>query len=115
MLTVSTTEELDRLKAGAVLVMFGSARCSVCTAIRPRIDELLAERFPGLPLAYVSCEDHADLCAQHSVFSLPALKLFLDNRISLELARSFSLKELEAGLERSYAPWQDTRLPLPPS
>lgn len=115
MLTVSTTEELDRLKAGAVLVMYGSSRCSVCAAIRPRVEALLAERFPGLPLAYVGCEDHADLCAQHSVFSLPAIKLFLDNRVSLELARSFSLKELEAGLERSYALWQDTRLPSSPA
>lgn len=91
--------------------MFGSAGCGVCAAIRPRVEALLADRFPGLPLAYVDCDANTDICAQHSVFSLPALKLFLEGRAVLELARSFRLKELEAGIERSYSLWQANRLP----
>lgn len=111
MQTASTIEELEKMKAGAVLVMFGSAGCSVCAAIRPRVEALLAERFPGLSLAYVNCDENADICAQHSVFSLPALKLFLEGRAVLELARIFRLKELEAGIERSYSLWQADRPP----
>lgn len=111
MRTASAIEELDEMKAGAVLVMFGSAGCGVCAAIRPRVEALLADRFPGLPLAYVDCDANADICAQHSVFSLPALKLFLEGRAVLELARSFRLKELEAGIERSYSLWQANQLP----
>ena len=66
---------------------------------------MLLERFPDLPLAYVNCDEHTELCAQHSVFSLPALKLFLSGTASLELARSFSLKQVEAGIERHYSLW----------
>lgn len=110
---VGTPDELDKVKARAVLVMYGSQGCGVCIAIRPRIEALLAQHFPELEMAYVSCEDHPELCAQHGVFSLPALKLFLGGKISLELARSFSLKELQAGIERSYVAWRDARSSYP--
>ena len=113
--TVLPPDMLDRARNGALLVMYGSPHCGVCTVMRPRIEALLAQRFPGLPLAYLSCEDAPETCAQHGVFSLPAIKLFLDGRVWLEMARSFSLKELEAGLERSYAPWRDSRPSSPPT
>ena len=106
MQTVSSTELLDEMKRRAVLVMFGSSRCSVCAAIGPRIEAMVTRQFPALPLAYVNCDEQTEMCAQHSVFSLPALKLFLSGTASLELARSFSLKEVEAGIERNYSLWQ---------
>lgn len=109
MQTVTRMEELEQLKAGAVLVMYGSTRCTVCAVIRPRIEAMVAERFPGLAMAYVNCEESTALCAQHNVFSLPALKLFLSGSAWLELARSFSLKEVESGIERHYPAWQASR------
>lgn len=115
MQTVSSTEELDEMKRQAVLIMYGSTHCSVCAAIRPRIEAMVRERFAGLQLAYVDCDASAEVCAQHSVFSLPALKLFLSGTVSLELARTFSLKEVEAGIERHYPLWQAGQAAAPES
>lgn len=90
----------------ACMVLFGGAHCGVCQAIRPRLQALIAARFADIALAYVDCEQAPAVCAQHSVFSLPVLRLYLDGQLALERARSFSLLEVEAELARLHALWR---------
>jgi thioredoxin 1 len=40
------------------------------------------------------------------VFSLPVIKLYIEGQLSLEMARSFSLKELASRVDRIYSLWQ---------
>lgn len=86
----------------ALLVLFGGAHCGVCTALRPRIEELLHQT-PGLArlaLAYVDCETAPAVCAQQGVFTVPVLRLYLDSRLALDFGRHFSLAVVGEGLVR---------------
>lgn len=107
MQTIATAYQLELLKAQpALLVLFGGAHCGVCRAIKPRIEGLMAQDFPEIALAYLDCEQTPDICAQHGVFSLPVVKLFVHGQLCLEMARSFSLQELASGVDRIYRLWQ---------
>lgn len=109
MITLTTARQLEQLKSGpALFILFGGAHCGVCQLIKPKIESLLAQHFPDIALAYIDCEKYPDICAQDNVFSLPATKLYIEGQLSLEMARSFSLKELAAQLERIYRLWKET-------
>jgi thioredoxin-like negative regulator of GroEL len=109
MISISTLQQLEQLKASpAFFILFGGAHCGVCQAIKPGIEKLLAQHFPDIALVYIDCEQYPDICAQNNVFSLPVTKLYIEGQLTLEMARSFSLKELAAQLERIYRLWKET-------
>lgn len=100
-------EQIERLKStGAVLLLFGGAHCGVCQAIKPKLEWLMAQRFPEIELVYVDCAESPDTCAQHRVFSLPVVHLYIEGRLFLERARSFSLVELGDDIGRTYELWR---------
>lgn len=100
-------QTLDELKAAhpALFVLFGGAHCGVCQVIKPKIDTLLAERFPDIAFVYVDCAQHPEFCGQSGVFSLPTVKFYLEGQLSLEKSRVFSLKELAQDIDRLYRLW----------
>ena len=103
---ICTTEaqlRAHRAAAPALLLLYGGAHCGVCQAIRPRLEDLLAQHFAAVALAYVDCAAAPALCAQQGVFSLPVLRLYVQGRLALEWARSFSLHEVAAQMERVLA------------
>ena len=108
---ITSAEQLEALKqhqtAPALLILFGGAHCGVCQAIKPRLESLMAQQFPDIALAYVDCALLPGCCAQHGVFTLPVVQLFMEAQLCLERARSFSLQELGAQIERVYRLWQD--------
>lgn len=108
---ITTPAQLEELKqrkeAPALLILFGGAHCGVCQAIKPKLESLMAQQFPDIALAYVDCTLLPGCCAQHGVFTLPVVQLFMEGQLSLERARSFSLQELGAQIARVYRLWQD--------
>ena len=106
MQTISSSAQLEQLKSNpASLLLFGGPHCGVCVAIKPKIENLMAQDFPDIKLAYIDCEQTPDICAQHRVFSLPVIKLYIEGQLCLEMARSFSLKELASQIERICSLW----------
>ena len=107
MITVTSLQQLEELKAApALLLLFGGPHCGVCTIIKPKINDMMLQQFPDIVLAYADCEQSPEVCAQQSVFSLPVVKLFVEGQLSLEMARSFSIRELESGIARIYQLWK---------
>lgn len=105
--TIATEAQLQARIAGpALLLLFGGAHCGVCQAIRPRLEALMAERFADIALAAVDCEQAPQSCAQHRVFTVPVLRLYLDGQLALEKARSFSLLEVAAEMDRLVGLWR---------
>ncbi len=86
----------------AVLVLFGGAHCNVCQVVKPKIEAMLAERFPKVKLVYVDCAAHTDLCAQEGVFSLPVVRVYFGGQKVGEWVRTFSLGQLEQAMVRPY-------------
>ncbi|NDP38926.1 MAG: thioredoxin family protein [Rhodoferax sp.] len=88
-----------------VLLLFGGSKCGVCQAIKPKLERLMAQQHPEIALVYIDCVESPDICAQHGVFSLPVVHLYIEGQLCLERGRSFSLVELGVVIERIYRLW----------
>jgi len=84
-------------------VYFSGPDCGVCHALRPRLEAMLAERFPELTLAEVDCGRLPETAAQNGVFSIPTLVVWLEGREFLRRARNISPGEVADALARPYA------------
>jgi len=110
MQSITDLEILEQMKAeGALFILFGGEHCNVCHTLRPQLISLLDNHFPDMRAVYVDCEASPEICAQHSVFSLPAVKVYIDGMLIAEDARAFSLSELMQRIERPYAMWRDEK------
>ena len=107
--TVTDTQTLEIMKAdGALIVLFGSPHCSVCHHLRPQLTALIEQHFPKMRSVYIDCAISPEICAQHGVFSLPAVKVFIAGMLVTEDARVFSPAELLQRIERPYGLWQES-------
>ena len=83
-------------------VYFSGPDCPVCTALKPKLFELLGSRFPKLAVAEVDCAASRALAAQQTVFAIPTLIIYVEERELQRKSRAFSLAELYRELERPY-------------
>jgi thiol-disulfide isomerase/thioredoxin len=81
---------------------FSGPDCSVCAALKPKLFELLQQRFPKLVLGEVDCALSPELAAQQTVFAIPTLIVYCDGREAIRKVRGFSLGQLAGELERPY-------------
>ena len=108
MLNITDLEVLQQMKAGgALFILFGGEHCNVCQTLRPQLVAMLEQHFPQMQRVYIDCEKSPGICAQHSVFSLPAVKVYIEGMLAAEDARAFSLSGLMQRIERPYAMWKD--------
>ena len=106
MQAITTADDLQLLSSHpALLVLWGGAHCGVCSALKPRIADLLQQTpaLAGLALTTVDCEQAPAVCAQQGVFSVPVLRLYLEGRLALDFGRHFSLSVVRDGLVRQLA------------
>lgn len=98
--------ELDKRKRDeALFVLFGGENCSVCQSLRPQLTSMIEKRFPKMQSVYIDCNMSPEICAQHSVFSLPAVKVYIGGLLAVEEARVFSLDGLLRRIDRPYRTW----------
>lgn len=91
-----------RVSAAAVAVVyFSRPGCGVCSALRPKIESLLA-RFPRLSGLVVDLETVPAAAAEYSIFTIPAVLLFVDGKESRREARYLSLDDFAQRLRRLY-------------
>ncbi|MGD2161219.1 MAG: thioredoxin family protein [Gammaproteobacteria bacterium] len=108
--TINNLEKLDQAKRNSVLfILFGGEHCNVCQTLRPQLAAMLEQHFPQMRGVYVDCETSPEICAQHSVFSLPAVKVYIEGMLITEEARVFSLSVLKERIERPYRTWLEQR------
>ncbi|KKB36018.1 thioredoxin family protein [Bacillus thermotolerans] len=78
----------------AVLVFVSAPNCSVCTAMQPRVEELL-KQFPSVKSVYVNTGSAPEISGQYTVFSVPAILFFIHGKEAFRKARFIRLDELE--------------------
>ena len=105
---ITDLEALMEIKAaGAVFILFGSRQCTVCHALRPRLETMLASHYPDITAVYVDCEASPEICAQHRIFSLPVVQFYLEGAVVSEFARAFSIEQLRQSMQRPYTLWHE--------
>jgi thiol-disulfide isomerase/thioredoxin len=86
----------------AMLVYFSHDDCNVCKVLKPKVQELLEDSFPGMKFVYVNTHKQPDEAASKQVFAVPTILVYFEQREYFRFGRNVSLGELEAAIARPY-------------
>lgn len=87
----------------AVGVYFSAPNCSVCHALKPKVEDLFAEDFPNIKFVHIELDKSPGIAGEFSIFSAPTLLVFLEGKEFLRKVRLMSIPELREKIERTYA------------
>lgn len=85
-----------------LLAYFSGPDCGVCTAIKPKVLELL-EAYPKIASRYIDVSTQNEAAAQHSIFTLPGILLFVQGKESIREARYVHMDGLRGQIDRIYS------------
>ena len=83
------------MKERIKLVQFGAPTCLPCVAIKEKLMEWVdKEKSDGINIEYeyISVDQEPKKAAEAGVFTVPALKLYIDDKVAVEDAGYFSLE-----------------------
>ena len=103
MTDISSVEELQRRLADEpfVLTYFSRPDCGVCTALKPKVREMIDE-LPEATSYYVNLDALPEAAGTYSIFTIPGILLFVDGKETIREARYVSATDLEQQMHRLY-------------
>ncbi|MCK4750504.1 MAG: thioredoxin family protein [Bacteroidales bacterium] len=87
----------------AVLLYFSSDSCSVCKVLKPKVAELLQDRFPLMKVRYVNTELSPLISGQFRVFTIPTILICFEGKEQVRFSRNISIHQLEEAISRPYS------------
>lgn len=100
---IKSNEELKNIKEknSMVIVYFGSEVCGVCTALKPKIEEML-KSYPNIKSVQVDADISPEMAAANNIFTIPGILLFIDGKEAIREARFISVPDIENKISRYY-------------
>ena len=86
----------------SVAVYFSSPNCGVCHALRPKVEEMLSEKFPLIKFIHIEIDKSPGIAGAYGVFSAPTLLVFFEGKEFLRKVRLMGIQELVDKIERPY-------------
>jgi len=98
-------QELEELmgREKALLIYFSSDTCSVCKVLKPKVSDLLQDRFPRMKLRYVNTELSPVISGQFRVFTIPTILICFEGKEQFRFSRNIHLQQLEESISRPYS------------
>lgn len=87
----------------AVLVYFYNNSCAPCVSLRPKVGELVKNKFPLMKFITIDAEKNQSLAAQYNIFASPTLIVFLEGREYRRESKYISIPQLQETIQRPYA------------
>lgn len=75
--------------------------CGVCHVILPQVKNLLKE-FPLIQLGHINADDVEEIAGSLSIFTVPALLLFVDGKEVFREARFVQMQSLHEKISKIY-------------
>ncbi|WP_072680075.1 co-chaperone YbbN [Arcobacter sp. LA11] len=109
MIQLSTKNELDKfISTGEpVLIYFSGENCSVCKVLKPKIDEIIPQKFPKMKTYEVKVDLYKEIASKFSVFSIPTILVFFDSKEFFRKGRNLSITHFCDELKRPYNLFMD--------
>jgi thioredoxin-like negative regulator of GroEL len=100
---VDSNEVLEKLIEDneMVLVYFGSENCGVCSAMKPKLEEIL-KNYPKVKSVQVDVEKLLEVSALYNIFTIPGILLFIEGKETIREARNVSIIDLNNKISRYY-------------
>lgn len=103
MVEITSLEDFqERLNAEPfVLGYFSRPDCGVCTALKPKVIEMI-EALPHATDYYINLDQFPAAAGQFSIFTIPGILVFVDGKETIREARYVSADDLESKMSRIY-------------
>jgi thioredoxin-like negative regulator of GroEL len=104
MIEVTSLEQLKQLIAEKpfVVAYFSRPDCGVCTALKPKVAEMVAHLSEARAY-YVNLDEMPEAAGEFSIFTIPGIVLFVDGRETIREARYVSVDDLESQMHRLHS------------
>ncbi len=86
----------------ALLLYCSHDKCNVCKVLRPKVENLIASKFPKIQIEYIDIAKTPRRSAFLQVFAAPTLLIFFEGKEFYRKSRNISIFELEQLLTRPY-------------
>ncbi len=102
---VLSTKEFEEIvhKELMTVFYFSHDKCNVCKVLKPKVAEALEEQFPKVAFYYIQTDILPDVAAQHSVFTVPTVLVFIQGKESYRYSRNLSIPVFLNDISRPYS------------
>ena len=74
----------------------------VCQDLFPKVKVHFEQHYPLLEFQIVQVEDQPEIAAQYTIFTIPALLIFIEDKEQFRFVRYFSPGQIDEKLQRTY-------------
>ncbi len=101
---VETLIEIDEfLKSSDIALLYLSRPdCNVCKSLLPKVEGMLKD-FPEIKSRYVDLDSIPEASGRFSIFTIPAILLYIRGKETIREARYISVEALRSSIERYYS------------
>lgn len=85
-----------------VMLYFSGGHCGTCVALKPKLEELMTQRYPKVKFVDVDVTLNPEVAANFTIFTVPSALLFTQGKEANRFIRNFGLVEVESVLDRIY-------------
>ncbi len=106
---INSLDELENILQNnkMALVYFSHRHCNVCKVLRPKIHELIVNNYPGVALFYVDTVKYPEVPGQYSVFAVPTILVFVEEKEYIRESRHISVASFSERLNKLYKAYFD--------
>ena len=83
------------------IVYFRGSECGACDAIKEKILDIILD-YNEIKFLEINAIENIELAAQHDIFSLPILLLFINGKEALRVGRYFDILDFKNSINRYY-------------
>ncbi|WP_083963618.1 thioredoxin family protein [Spirochaeta cellobiosiphila] len=104
MKTLNTLEDLNTIiqKSTFLFLYISNEDCGVCKTLKPKIINML-QKYENIDIYYVDTDIAPEIAAQLSVFTIPGMLFYIDQKEMIREARYVSIEELDSRINRLYS------------
>ncbi|MGD9327767.1 MAG: thioredoxin family protein [Cyclobacteriaceae bacterium] len=86
----------------SVAIYFTSPECNVCKVLKPKVRELIDQKFPKMDLHFIDISENPMTAAEFQVFTVPVILIYFEGQEYIRKVRNIGLFELEKEISRPY-------------
>ncbi|WP_234124409.1 thioredoxin family protein [Clostridium hydrogenum] len=100
---IHSKEEIETLinTSEISLIYFSSESCGICKVIKPELDKVL-KAYPKIKSVDIDVEGNIKLAASYSIFTLPAVIIYVEGKETIRQARYINIEEIRDTIDRYY-------------
>jgi len=104
MIQINNIEQINSIidSKKPVLIYFSGENCSVCKALKPKIEKEVLANFKEFKLCEIKVDIYKEIASSFSVFSIPTILIFFDSKEFKRYGRNISIYTFIEEIRRPY-------------